>query len=299
MSVLGNTVDSITYFEERKEEAAAAVIAERARLNDPENKSQVFATNGFVTFKTERDAKIALNMKIRADEEEFQLSVPPDPSDIQYNDLYASPAGLQASELVGYALITALFFGFMPIVLGISSIVNLTALREEIQLVDNFVKAVPSAEAMLKGVLASLALTLFMSFLPTFLNLIFAFFFQLKAGRWSQHRLQIYYYWFMVIFVLLVTAIGSSLLSTMKHLVNHPTMIFGLLADKLPCATHFYLNFMAMQWLVHGMNLTRYVQLMKFKMFGAIMDEDKAKQMAEPEDQDYYGMGARSHASQS
>jgi hypothetical protein len=49
-----------------------------------------------------------------------------------------------------------------------------------------------------------------------------------------------------------------------------------------------------MQWLVHGMNLIRYVQLAKFKMFSAICDEAKAKELAEPEDQDFYGMGGRS-----
>merc|ERR1719183_2752168 len=42
------------------------------------------------------------------------------------------------------------------------------------------------------------------------------------------------------------------------------------------------------------MNLTRYIQLIKFWGFKRMYDEETAKQMAEPEDQDYYGMGSRS-----
>jgi len=294
-SIFGNTVDKIHYYEEQKMEAEAAVVAERTRLSDPAtDKSEVYSNNGFVTFRTERDAKIALSMKVRADECEFEMSNPPDPSDVQYNDLYASPANIHASSFFGYACIVALFFGFTPIVLAISSIVNLAALRKLLPVVDRLVVAFPMTQHLLEGVLASAALTLFMSFLPTFLNLIFGYFFQLKAGRWAQHRLQIYYYWFLVIFVLLITAVGSSLLDTMEDLIKQPMMIFGLLADRLPAATHFYLNFMAMQYIVHGMGLTRYINLMKFKAFSAICDEQRARELAEPEDQDFYGMGARS-----
>merc|ERR1719235_2421322 len=42
------------------------------------------------------------------------------------------------------------------------------------------------------------------------------------------------------------------------------------------------------------MNLTRYVILFKFLSFRKFYDEEEARQMSEPEDQDYYGMGSRS-----
>merc|ERR1719387_2184624 len=99
-------------------------------------------------------------------------------------------------------------------------------------------------EHLAEGILASAALSLFMSFLPTIFMLIFDNFFQLKAGRWAQHKLQNWYFWFQVIFVLLVTTLGNSLFDTMLSLVNHPTLIFELLAHRLPLATHFYLNYL-------------------------------------------------------
>jgi len=294
-SIFGGAVDKVKLYQERLSKAAAAVICERARLNDPNTaKSEVYCDSGFVTFRTERDAVVALGLKVRADEECFMLSTPPDPADVQYSDLYAPPAMLQVTSVLGYGCIVALFFGFTPIILAISSIINLTALRKSLPVVDQLVLAFPMSERLLEGALASAALTLFMSFLPTALNLIFAYFFKLKAGRWAQHRIQIWYFWFQVIFVLLVTAVGSSLWDTMLLLMNHPTFIFQLLADRLPAATHFYLNYMVMQWVIHGLNLTRYVNLFKFQALATILEEDRAKELSEPEDQDYYGIGGRS-----
>merc|ERR1719183_3522235 len=62
----------------------------------------------------------------------------------------------------------------------------------------------------------------------------------------------------------------------------------------MPYATHFYMNFMVLQWVTHVQNILRLSQFVKFKIFSRIYDEEQARQMAEPEDQDYYGMGSRS-----
>merc|ERR1719359_793848 len=51
-----------------------------------------------------------------------------------------------------------------------------------------------------------------------------------------------------------------------------------------------------MQWVTHGLQLTRYVtfgKFMAFRMFIHDTDED-AKKAAELEDQDFYGIGSRS-----
>merc|ERR1740138_1689897 len=106
---------------------------------------------------------------------------------------------------------------------------------------------------------------------------IFHTFFRLKAGQWAQHLLQLWYFWFQVIFVLLVTAVGMSLWDTAMELVNHPTMIFELLAFRLPSSTHFYLNYMSFQCVVHVLNLTRYINLLKFKALHTVFTEDRAK----------------------
>merc|ERR1740116_789845 len=63
----------------------------------------------------------------------------------------------------------------------------------------------------------------------------------------------------------------------------------------MPYATHFYMNFLVLAWATHAMGMMRYVPLAKFKMAMKIFgNEEDAKRVAEPEDQDYYGIGGRS-----
>jgi hypothetical protein len=116
----------------------------------------------------------------------------------------------------------------------------------------------------------------------------------LKAERWAQVRLQEYYFWFLVLFVLLVTAIGTNLVETLTAFAHSPFSAFKLLAHSLSVTTHFYLKYCILQPVTHGMNLTRYFYLGKFMIFKKIVDENRARELSEPEDQDYYGMGSRS-----
>merc|ERR1719158_786400 len=131
-------------------------------------------------------------------------------------------------------------------------------------------------------------------FLPTFLILIFNGFFNLKAEAYAQHKLQVFYFWFQVVFVLLVTAIGSSVVEFTTALFTDPFAIFGLLGESLPLATHFYMNFLVLQWVTHVMIFMRYVPLSKWFGFGVLFEPEEARRMSEPEDQDYYGLGSRS-----
>merc|ERR1719428_1357244 len=121
--------------------------------------------------------------------------------------------------------------------------------------------------------------------LPTFLMIIFRMFYTLKADRWGQIQLQEYYFWFLVVFVLLITAIGTNLQATLAKLAQSPFEAFKMLSAAMPVTTHFYLNYCMFQPVTHSMNLTRYIQLLKYWGFKRIYDEETARQMAEPEDQ--------------
>eukprot|EP00438_Fugacium_kawagutii_P018292 Skav223003 [mRNA] locus=scaffold1827:553319:561893:- [translate_table: standard] len=80
-----------------------------------------------------------------------------------------------------------------------------------------------------------------------------------------------------------------------SDVAKEPTNLPILLARKMPSSTHYYLNFLVLQWVTHGMNLTRYVQaghwggaaaVTKFVGLSKIWSEDEARALAEPEDQD-------------
>merc|ERR1719265_3061690 len=123
--------------------------------------------------------------------------------------------------------------------------------------------------------------------------MIFCNFFKLTAEAFLQNRIQVWYFYFNVVFVMLVTAVGPCLTETLKTLSEKPLYIFQLLATTMPFATHFYLNFIPLQWVTHAQNMLRTAPLGKFLFFRTLYGDETAKQMAEPEDQDYYGIGSR------
>uniref|UniRef100_A0A7S4VV24 CSC1/OSCA1-like 7TM region domain-containing protein n=2 Tax=Alexandrium monilatum TaxID=311494 RepID=A0A7S4VV24_9DINO len=267
---------------------------ERMRLlgADPKDE-EVYSTTAFVTFKTRRYAEVVLRLQFAPHADEFVMSVPPEPSDIRWGDLMGDGTTEAIREKFGYVCAIGLYLGFMPITVTISSITNLEHIRSHVPLLDSTLADMPFLALGLEGILASFALTLFLSFLPTILMQIFDRFFILRADAWAQHKLQVWYFWFQIVFVLLVTIVGSSVVIAFKQIAEKPFAVFGILADSMPSATHFYLNFMVMQWVTHAMNLTRYINLVKYLAFLPILGEHRAKELSEPEDQDYYGFGSR------
>eukprot|EP00440_Ansanella_granifera_P038359 gb/GFBE01041620.1/.p1 GENE.gb/GFBE01041620.1/~~gb/GFBE01041620.1/.p1 ORF type:complete len:779 (+),score=146.54 gb/GFBE01041620.1/:1-2337(+) len=252
-----------------------------------------FSGSAFVTFKDQQQGIMALSMRYTGDDEEFVVSIPPDPADVRYGDLQVEYGAETFRELLGYGMIAGLFFGFIPIVAAITNVTTLTSLAK-VPVLHSFFSTHPTFAAVWDGLAASLGLTLFMSFLPTFLSLIFSSFFALKADAWLQHKLQQWYFYFLLVFVLLVTAVGASLWEQTKFLIDHPTEVFKVLAATLPTTTHFYLKYVPMQWGIHAMNLTRYINLIKYLGLRGLVSEERARELSEPEDQDYYGMGSRS-----
>mmetsp|Transcript_82413 Transcript_82413/g.260092 ORF Transcript_82413/g.260092 Transcript_82413/m.260092 type:complete len:590 (-) Transcript_82413:98-1867(-) len=293
-------VDSIDYYEGCKGEALGKIRSERQRLREaatspPDGPDlSVYAANAFVTFTSRREADIALQLQYTADSRYMVTTIPPEPSDVRWSDLRADPRAKRYKERVGYLYVLGLYMAFMPICIGASSLMNVDALRTHSPAVNHMMDRFPFLSKVVKGLGGSVALSLFMSFLPTLLVLIFDNFFLLKADAWVQKRLQVWYFWFMVIFILFVTTIGSSLFLAFEEILKQPFHIFGLMADNMPQATHFYLNFMTCEWVSHSLNLTRYINLAKYILLRAVCDEWRARELSEPEDQDYYGIGSRS-----
>jgi len=96
-----------------------------------------------------------------------------------------------------------------------------------------------------------------------------------------------------ILFVVLVTALGTSFMSFVRTLANDPLKVFHLFATTMPNCTHYYMNYLCMQWYSMAMQLTRYMNVIKFKIFSRHHDDEKARELSEPEDQDYYGIGSR------
>jgi len=273
--------DAINYYEKQIEDLNAKIKEERARIIEASSSvGGVNASAGFVTFHKRSDAQVALRLNFHADSETWVVSIPPDPDSIRWADLEDDPNAAGVEACVGYGLVVALYLAYIPITVGISRLAGMVDMGP--------------LEPLWVGFVPSLGLTLMISFLPTFLILIFKSFFSLKDENWAQHKLQTYYFWFNVTFVILVTAVGSSVTEFARTLLTEPFAIFGLFGKTMPHATHFYMNYIVLQWVTHTMNMTRYINLGKFCLLRKLYNEEDARRMAEPEDQDYYGMGSRS-----
>jgi hypothetical protein len=235
---------------------------------------------GFVTFKDPSAVDLALMVQIGENAEDWELSRPPEASVLIWKDLQHDSTKKGAWTLVGYALTAGLYIAYMPAVVGITQIattINMGPLQP-----------------MWAAFAPTMGLQFMVAFLPTFLILIFRVCFTLKDDAFAQKMLQNLYFVFQLVFVILVTAIGPSMVEFMETLVESPTEIFPLLGNSMPFATHFYMNYLVLQWASHAMVLTRYIPLGKFFIFRMSYDEPDAARMAEPEDQDYYGIGSRS-----
>lgn len=295
-----NGSDQLEYYTKEKARLKQEISDEQAVVMAEARKAPqettIYGTNGFVTFKSRHRVEQAMTTRLRADDGSFMMSIPPDPSDVIHKDLEMPVAEQEFLQIIGWGMVAGLFFTFMPIVLGISNLATI----ENLEKIEFFKKAfseggsLESMKSTIQGQLASLGLTFMMSMLPTFLMWIFNGFFYLVAYRWAQLELQKFYFWFLIIFVLFTTAIGSSLFDTLEELAQSPFKVFTLFADKVPMTSHFYMNYVIMQWVTHAMNMLRYMPLAKYFIFSRFYDREVARALAEPEDQDYYGIGSRS-----
>lgn len=237
-------------------------------------------TTGFVTFKERRHAEVAIQLQcIDYDTTLWKVDVPPDPKDIMWVDMTQDPRAEFGREALGYVLAGVLFFLYIPIILAISNLATSLNLGP--------------LQPLWSAFAPTLGLTLMVSFLPTFLKMIFSWCFTLRAEQWSQHKIQVWYFWFQVVFVVLAIAVGTNTVAFFETLVETPVQIFLLLASSMPNTTHFYIFYIQLQWSSFVLCMVRYVPLAKFIGLRKIYEDDQAKKLSEPEDQDYYGQGSR------
>lgn len=274
-------------------QAAAASMVSRyrkqlLRLNDKNS------SNAFVTFNHQREAVVAQKLLAEDDYDGIRAETAPNPSEVLWGDLATEPGHQAVKELIGYFIIFLIFWGFMPLVALIQSVANLNTLEKHIHFFKVMVEHFPALATLWNGFMASFALSVAMSVLPSLLMPILVFFFISKTGAERQHRLQVWYFYFLCVFVLLVTAIGSSIMATGQYLLQHPFDAPSLLARNMPQSTHFYLNFIPMQMAAYATAALRLSQLMKYMAFRTFHGPADAKVRSEPEDQTYFGIGSRS-----
>lgn len=249
---------------------------------------------GFVTFSSRRLCMLASRQQYRADALELKVTMPPEPNDIIYTDLAKDPKVQQGGNALATLLLVVIFITWMPLVVTVSGATSLPVLRQMVPGLDATCTEHPKVAHLIEGVLGTLVLKSFMAFLPTLFMLIIRNVLTLKAQTWAQLKLQDWYFYFLVTFVLLVTSLGRTLISSIWAIVKQPTEALTLLSGKLPQSSNFYINYILLGCLLQAIELLRVTQLAKYflsRLQG--FKPEEARSRADPEDQDTNGMGAR------
>jgi len=271
--------------------AAQGRLTDAAARGDP----LVCTSTGFVTFTTELTARLASREQYTRDVTNFQISMPPDPDDVIYENLADQEINSAGWNWAGVASIWGVFTIWIPFVVLISSWTTFGAVQEVLPGLKAIVKQHPWLDRILTGVFATIALKVVLAFLPTALYLIIRNLMSVKSSSEAQILMQKWYGLFLVMFVLLVTSLSRGLTLTLVSIAQKPGRIFSLLADFLPSASHFYFNYMILGWTVPLIELVRNANFAKFHAFRWFfsMSMQEAKEYSEPEDPASYGVGAR------
>mmetsp|Transcript_54561 Transcript_54561/g.157836 ORF Transcript_54561/g.157836 Transcript_54561/m.157836 type:complete len:911 (+) Transcript_54561:150-2882(+) len=255
----------------------------------------LYCDSAFVTFHTRYDACMAIRMvPFTPDREELKVTHAPDPADIVYKDFTTDRMHAKLFCALGYALLVGLAFVFLPTISFISAKSKTSALAEYFPIVGELERDYPKIASLWNGIAGALGLNIVLGFLPTMLVLITSSCFRLKAYAWAQQLLQRWYFMFLIIFQLFVVTISSSLEAATMDTIENPLSLIHKLSYGMCRTTHFFLSVFVIQWASVGMEVTRYIQLIKYILWkNACESPEEAHKFAEPEDQDYYGMGAR------
>jgi hypothetical protein len=297
----GDTHDAETYWAEKEKELEKEIQAERRRvLQEAEeegdvntssatlaslgSKKRVNTSTGFVTFRSQSSAAAAYSARVTSRTDEFVMSFPPSPRHVHYDNLAKDPARQELFTVLGYVAIFFVFFFFLT---AITSIVQFSNWLQEIE-------ALAWAHGILQAVAGPLVYQTVVGFLPTIFRLIFQTFWVCPSEPYVQELMYRWYFWFLYVFVLFMSIIGSNPVTTASDLAEDPATIPTVIADQLPKFTNFYISLIILQVSTHVLNMVRHMQVIKYLVFRPVFGEKEAKKMVEPEDQDFNGIGSRS-----
>eukprot|EP00928_Gymnodinium_smaydae_P078981 TRINITY_DN63019_c0_g1_i1.p1 TRINITY_DN63019_c0_g1~~TRINITY_DN63019_c0_g1_i1.p1 ORF type:complete len:933 (-),score=229.92 TRINITY_DN63019_c0_g1_i1:79-2877(-) len=272
---------------------ATAAQLEAVQKEEQEQPESMFSGSGFVTFSSRKWRRMALREQFSVYSDEFVTSLAPDPNDVYYGNLALAPSERMNLDLVGRLSMVGIFITWFPAVIFISGFTSLRSLQDRSPYIAALCERQPALEAVLEGVLSTLVLKLFMGLLPTLFLMIFREFFSIESGAMAQYHMQHWFYAFNIFFIVLVTAVGRSLLATAETVARDPGELFELLALSLPTASHFYLQYVVLGWFSVALEQLRTSNLFKYMAFRVFYSPEQAKEKSEPEADTTYGMGSR------
>lgn len=232
-------------------------------------------SSAFVRFSSVADAEAACRSRFHPDPTSFipQCMDTP-PRDICWENLrhgwWQSLARVTLSQTVILGMIV---FWSGPVAVA-------TALTDLENIVPNSLWSgtVPSlVRNALSGLFPSLVLSMLMSLPPKIIALLARFSGVLTLGEVESY-VQNYYFYFRVVQVFLVAALGSTAMSVLAHIYSDPSSATTVLATRLPGASNFYLSYFVVQGFTEAALVVLNVDgLLSRCLFSSIFDDTPRK----------------------
>lgn len=198
----------------------------------------------FVRFETVEEARLAYSSRHHHRLSKFT----PRCIDTSAKEMIWTNLGLTQKSrlwrwLLSQLLIVALIvFWSFPVALA-TAMTNIDTLLPDFRWREKAPELVQNA---VDGLLPSLFLSLLMSMPPVIISLLGRFSGLVNRAEVENH-LHSYYFWFRIVQVFLVAALGSTASSLLAQIYSDPSSTTTILAKRLPSASNFYLSYLVVQ----------------------------------------------------
>jgi len=199
------------------------------------------------------------------------------PEQVIWNNLNISWWSRVIRRIVTLTVITAtIIFWSIPVAV-VGAISNITYLTQCLPWLD-FLNDIPGVvKGVVTGLLPVILLALLMSLLPPFLRKM------AKVGgapttQAVELSLQNSYFAFQIVQVFLVATLASAASAVVQQVIEDPTSVTTILANKLPLASTFYISYFVLQGLgIVSSLLLGLVGLVLFMVLGKLLDKTPRK----------------------
>lgn len=240
LGLIGKTVDSIDYFNEKINEIIPKLESEqKVTLREKQQ-------DAALVFFTSRVIAASASQSLHAQMvDKWMVSAAPEPRQVIWPNLKIKFFKRQVRQYVIYVIVGLTIFFYMIPIGFISALTTLENLRKFLP----FLKPVVEQKAIktvLEAYLPQIALIIFLALLPKFL-----LFLSKAEGIPSQsHAIRAAsgkYFYFSVLNVFIGVTIGGTLFGTFKDIQKKPDSLIPLLGSKLPDNATFFLTFVALK----------------------------------------------------
>jgi hypothetical protein len=223
----------------------------------------------FVTFNTRKTATVASTSLHSLDETCWRAQPAPGADEIIWKNLGLRHWQVVVRTLLMFLAFVGLLLLYLPVTAFVQSFVNLDNVSKVPGL--GTIARIPFVTQILKGILPSLVLKIFLAILPPVLAAMARF-----SGAKSVSRVDLSvvsnFFVFQVFAVFLYQTIGGSGISQLQQILANPSVLVKMLGVSIPQQASFFMSFIAIGAAAAGGALLRIVGLVifliKLKLFG-------------------------------